>query len=211
MSNKADKITAIKGMNDLLPAEAHLWEIFENTAQSVLQSYGFQQIRTPIVEETRLFSRAIGAVTDIVEKEMYSFEDSMNGDKLTLRPEGTAGVVRAVLARVAGANHPATGLPTNVLLLPRSVDPSTRPGTTAFGRFDATGPLSSADAPYVPSLADPSEDGSLPCGDLESAQAKQVAVSLGRGRRLRHGNPRPSEVAAPGRGADAGQIVVLRS
>lgn len=97
MSNKADKITAIKGMNDLLPADAHLWEIFENTAQSVVQSYGFQQIRTPIVEETRLFSRAIGAVTDIVEKEMYSFEDSMNGDKLTLRPEGTAGVVRAVL------------------------------------------------------------------------------------------------------------------
>jgi len=97
MSNKADKIAAIKGMNDLLPADAHLWEIFENTAQSVVQSYGFQQIRTPIVEETRLFSRAIGAVTDIVEKEMYSFEDSMNGDKLTLRPEGTAGVVRAVL------------------------------------------------------------------------------------------------------------------
>ncbi|WP_426338969.1 histidine--tRNA ligase [Pseudoduganella sp. S-14] len=97
MSNKADKITAIKGMNDLLPADAHLWEIFENTAQSVVQSYGFQQIRTPIVEETRLFSRAIGAVTDIVEKEMYSFEDSMNGDQLTLRPEGTAGVVRAVL------------------------------------------------------------------------------------------------------------------
>jgi histidyl-tRNA synthetase len=94
---KAEKIVAIKGMNDLLPADAHLWEIFENTAQSIVQSYGFQQIRTPIVEETRLFSRAIGAVTDIVEKEMYSFEDSMNGDKLTLRPEGTAGVVRAVL------------------------------------------------------------------------------------------------------------------
>jgi histidyl-tRNA synthetase len=94
---KAEKIVAIKGMNDILPADAHLWEIFENTAQSILQSYGFQQIRTPIVEETRLFSRAIGAVTDIVEKEMYSFEDSMNGDKLTLRPEGTAGVVRAVL------------------------------------------------------------------------------------------------------------------
>jgi histidyl-tRNA synthetase len=94
---KAEKIVAIKGMNDLLPTEAHLWELFENTAQSVVQSYGFQQIRTPIVEETRLFARAIGAVTDIVEKEMYSFEDSMNGDKLTLRPEGTAGVVRAVL------------------------------------------------------------------------------------------------------------------
>jgi histidyl-tRNA synthetase len=94
---KADKITSVKGMPDILPADAHLWEIFENTAQSILQSYGYQNIRTPIVEETRLFARAIGAVTDIVEKEMYSFEDSMNGDQLTLRPEGTAGVVRAVL------------------------------------------------------------------------------------------------------------------
>ncbi len=84
-------------MNDLLPADAPLWELFENTAQSVVQSYGFQQIRTPIVEDTALFKRAIGAVTDIVEKEMYSFTDSMNGDALTLRPEGTAGVVRAVL------------------------------------------------------------------------------------------------------------------
>ena len=96
-NKKAEKITAVKGMNDILPADAPLWELFENTAQSVLQSYGFQQIRTPIVEETRLFARAIGAVTDIVEKEMYSFTDSMNGDQLTLRPEGTAGVVRAVL------------------------------------------------------------------------------------------------------------------
>ena len=96
-NKKADKITAVKGMNDVLPADAPLWELFENTAQSVLQSYGFQQIRTPIVEETKLFARAIGAVTDIVEKEMYSFTDSMNGDNLTLRPEGTAGVVRAVV------------------------------------------------------------------------------------------------------------------
>jgi histidyl-tRNA synthetase len=96
-TKKAEKILAVKGMNDLLPADAPLWELFENTAQSVLQSYGFQQIRTPIVEETKLFARAIGAVTDIVEKEMYSFTDAMNGDQLTLRPEGTAGVVRAVL------------------------------------------------------------------------------------------------------------------
>ncbi len=94
---KAEKITAVKGMNDILPADAPLWELFENTAQSVMQSYGFQQIRTPIVEDTSLFKRAIGAVTDIVEKEMYSFTDSMNGDLLTLRPEGTAGVVRAVI------------------------------------------------------------------------------------------------------------------
>jgi histidyl-tRNA synthetase len=65
--------------------------------ETVLKSYGYQKIVTPIVEETGLFARAIGAVTDIVEKEMYSFEDSMNGDQLTLRPEGTAGVVRAVV------------------------------------------------------------------------------------------------------------------
>jgi histidyl-tRNA synthetase len=97
MSEKKEKIVAIKGMNDILPADAPLWELFENTAQSVLKSYGYQKIVTPIVEETRLFARAIGAVTDIVEKEMYSFEDSMNGDQLTLRPEGTASVVRAVI------------------------------------------------------------------------------------------------------------------
>jgi histidyl-tRNA synthetase len=84
-------------MNDILPADAPLWELFENTVQSVLKSYGFQQIRTPIVEPTALFARGLGAVTDIVEKEMYSFTDSMNGDLLTLRPESTAGVVRAAL------------------------------------------------------------------------------------------------------------------
>jgi histidyl-tRNA synthetase len=95
--NKKEKITAVKGMNDLLPLDAPLWELFENTAESVLKSYGYQKIVTPIVEETGLFARAIGAVTDIVEKEMYSFTDSMNGDQLTLRPEGTAGVVRAVV------------------------------------------------------------------------------------------------------------------
>jgi histidyl-tRNA synthetase len=96
-NKKFEKISAIKGMNDILPVDAPLWELFENTAQSVLQSYGFQQIRTPILEETKLFARAIGAVTDIVEKEMYSFTDAMNGDQLTLRPEGTASVVRAVV------------------------------------------------------------------------------------------------------------------
>jgi histidyl-tRNA synthetase len=95
--SKPEKIVAIKGMNDILPADAPLWELFENTAESILKSYGYQKIVTPIVEETGLFARAIGAVTDIVEKEMYSFTDSMNGDQLTLRPEGTAGVVRAVI------------------------------------------------------------------------------------------------------------------
>ena len=87
----------VKGMNDILPADAPLWELFENTVQTVLKSYGFQQIRTPIIEPTALFARGLGEVTDIVEKEMYSFTDSMNGDQLTLRPESTAGVVRSVL------------------------------------------------------------------------------------------------------------------
>lgn len=96
-NKKAEKIVGVKGMNDILPADAPLWELFENTVQSVLKSYGFQQIRTPIVEPTALFARGLGAVTDIVEKEMYSFVDSMNGDPLTLRPESTAGVVRAAL------------------------------------------------------------------------------------------------------------------
>jgi histidyl-tRNA synthetase len=96
-NKKPEKIVGIRGMNDILPAEAPLWELFENTVETVLKSYGFQQIRTPIVEPTPLFARGLGAVTDIVEKEMYSFADSMNGDLLTLRPESTAGVVRSVL------------------------------------------------------------------------------------------------------------------
>jgi histidyl-tRNA synthetase len=96
-TKKTEKIAGVKGMNDILPADAPLWELFENTVQTVLKSYGFQQIRTPIVEPTALFARGLGQVTDIVEKEMYSFTDSMNGDQLTLRPESTAGVVRAVL------------------------------------------------------------------------------------------------------------------
>lgn len=94
---KSEKIVGVKGMNDVLPGEAPLWELFENTVQSVLKSYGYQQIRTPIVEPTALFVRGLGEVTDIVEKEMYSFTDSMNGDQLTLRPECTASVVRAAL------------------------------------------------------------------------------------------------------------------
>lgn len=96
-NKKIEKISGVKGMNDILPDDAPLWELFENTVQSVLKSYGFQQIRTPIVESTHLFARGLGEVTDIVEKEMYSFEDALNGDKLTLRPENTAGIVRAAL------------------------------------------------------------------------------------------------------------------
>lgn len=96
-NKKSEKILGVKGMNDILPGDAPLWELFENTVQTVLKSYGYQQIRTPIVEPTAVFARGLGQVTDIVEKEMYSFTDSMNGDQLTLRPESTAGVVRAVL------------------------------------------------------------------------------------------------------------------
>jgi histidyl-tRNA synthetase len=90
-------LQAIRGMNDILPADAELWEQFEETIRDWLRAYGYRPIRMPLVEPTPLFSRAIGEVTDIVEKEMYSFEDSLNGEKLTLRPEGTASCVRAVL------------------------------------------------------------------------------------------------------------------
>ncbi|MCX7628023.1 MAG: histidine--tRNA ligase [Methylophilaceae bacterium] len=90
-------LQAIRGMNDILPREAALWEYFEDTVRSWLRAYGYAQIRTPIVEPTELFVRSIGEVTDIVEKEMYSFEDRLNGERLTLRPEGTAGCVRAVV------------------------------------------------------------------------------------------------------------------
>lgn len=84
-------------MNDILPDEAAFWELFEDTIRSWLKSYGYRPIRMPIVEPTPLFKRAIGEVTDIVEKEMYSFIDGLNGEALTLRPEGTAGCVRAVI------------------------------------------------------------------------------------------------------------------
>ena len=90
-------LQAIRGMNDILPDEAELWEQFEELVREWLRAYGYRPIRMPLVEPTPLFSRAIGEVTDIVEKEMYSFEDSLNGEKLTLRPEGTASCVRAVL------------------------------------------------------------------------------------------------------------------
>ena len=90
-------LQAVRGMNDILPDEASFWELFEETIRSWLKSYGYRPIRMPIVEPTPLFKRAIGEVTDIVEKEMYSFIDGLNGEALTLRPEGTAGCVRAVI------------------------------------------------------------------------------------------------------------------
>jgi histidyl-tRNA synthetase len=84
-------------MNDLLPAEAERWERLEAGIIRRLKSYGYRPVRAPIVESTRLFTRAIGEMTDIVEKEMYSFTDQLNGEELTLRPEGTAGCARAVI------------------------------------------------------------------------------------------------------------------
>lgn len=89
-------LQAIRGMNDILPEQTPLWRYFESTVARLLDNYGYKQIRVPIVEFTELFKRSIGEVTDIVEKEMYTFEDR-NGDSLTLRPEGTAACVRAVL------------------------------------------------------------------------------------------------------------------
>ncbi len=92
----AEPIQAVKGMNDILPPDSARWEWFEDTVRALMRRYAYQNVRTPIVEHTPLFVRGLGEVTDIVEKEMYSFVDSMNGDPLTLRPEGTAGVVRAM-------------------------------------------------------------------------------------------------------------------
>ena len=108
-------LQAVKGMNDILPAsvprkdklpDSALWAWFETTVRTVLSRYGYQYLLTPIVEPTALFVRGLGEVTDIVEKEMYSFTDSMNGDKLTLRPEATAGIVRAMVEHNALYNGP---------------------------------------------------------------------------------------------------------
>jgi histidyl-tRNA synthetase len=90
----AKNIQAIRGMNDVLPAQSPVWQYLEGTVKDVLAGYGYDEIRMPILEQTALFKRSIGEVTDIVEKEMYTFEDR-NGDSLTLRPEGTASCVRA--------------------------------------------------------------------------------------------------------------------
>lgn len=94
---KAEKLVGVKGMNDILPPESAQWEALEQTVRGLMRRHGYDNIRTPIVEPTALFVRGLGEVTDIVEKEMYSFEDRLNGEALTLRPENTAGVVRAVV------------------------------------------------------------------------------------------------------------------
>ena len=96
-SLKAGKLSAVKGMNDILPPESARWEWLEGKVRDLMARYAYRNIRTPIVEPTALFVRGLGEVTDIVEKEMYSFEDRLNGECLTLRPESTAGVVRAVV------------------------------------------------------------------------------------------------------------------
>jgi histidyl-tRNA synthetase len=90
-------IQAVRGMNDILPDQAELWERFEETVRSWARAYGYRNIRTPLLEHTALFRRAIGEATDIVEKEMYSFVDELNGEELTLRPEATASTVRATI------------------------------------------------------------------------------------------------------------------
>ena len=92
----AEKLVAVKGMNDILPPDSARWEWLEEKVRTLMARYAYRNIRTPIVEPTPLFVRGLGEVTDIVEKEMYSFEDKLNGEALTLRPENTAGVVRAV-------------------------------------------------------------------------------------------------------------------
>ena len=92
----AKTIQAVRGMNDILPEESATWQFLEDTLRRVIRSYGYQEIRLPLLEKTELFRRSIGEVTDIVEKEMYTFDDR-NGDSLTLRPEGTAGCVRACM------------------------------------------------------------------------------------------------------------------
>lgn len=103
---KNNKFQSIKGFYDILPEMTPLWQKLEGTAREVLGQYGYRNIRMPIVEPTDLFVRSVGEHTDIVEKEMYSWEDALNGDKLTLRPEGTAGCVRAVVEHSLTYNGP---------------------------------------------------------------------------------------------------------
>lgn len=105
-TKKPTKFQSIKGFYDILPEHTALWFKLEDTARQVLGQYGYQNIRMPLVEPTELFVRSVGEHTDIVEKEMYAWEDALNGDKLTLRPEGTAGCVRAVVQNNLTYNAP---------------------------------------------------------------------------------------------------------
>ena len=101
-----EKISAIRGMNDLLPEKSRVWRNLEKKIVTVFENYGFDEIRTPILERTELFLRGLGEVTDIVEKEMYSFEDRLNGKTYSLRPENTAAVVRASVQHSLTYNEP---------------------------------------------------------------------------------------------------------
>ena len=93
----AQPLRAIRGMNDVLPEEMALWRAFAGIVEAWFERWGYRAIRTPLVEQTGLFRRAIGEATDIVEKEMYSWRDELNAEELTLRPEGTASTVRAAI------------------------------------------------------------------------------------------------------------------
>src|SRR5581483_4022050 len=99
-------LQAVRGMNDILPDEAERWEALEELLREWLRAYGYRPIRTPLLEHTQLFRRAIGEATDIVEKEMYSFVDELNGESLTLRPEATASTVRAAIEHSLTYNGP---------------------------------------------------------------------------------------------------------
>src|ERR1700691_2489528 len=102
----SNQIQPVRGMNDVLPAEIGAWQHLERVARAVFEAYGYEELRVPIVEHTELFQRSIGEYTDIVEKEMYTFEDT-GGDSLTLRPEATAGIARAAISNglLRGARH----------------------------------------------------------------------------------------------------------
>ena len=102
----ASPLVAVKGMNDLLPEQAAHWEWVEGVMRALLARWGYRNLRTPVVEPTALFVRGLGEVTDIVEKEMFSWVDAMNDDRLSLRPEATAGIVRAVVEHNALYNGP---------------------------------------------------------------------------------------------------------
>jgi histidyl-tRNA synthetase len=93
----ATALQAVRGMNDVLPDQAPVWQRFEDAARRVFEQYGYRNLRVPLVEPTALYVRSIGEHTDVVEKEMYTFEDRLNGESLTLRPEATAGIVRAAI------------------------------------------------------------------------------------------------------------------
>src|SRR5215813_4334945 len=103
------EITSIKGFSDILPEDVGVWQRVESVARRVFNAYNFSEIRIPIVERTELFSRSIGETTDIVEKEMYTFEDR-DGSSLTLRPEGTASLVRAYVEHALQQHEPVSKL-----------------------------------------------------------------------------------------------------